>query len=303
MRQLSTRYPERKSRAQTAFLISSSCTFPKSSQLNHVALLEILCCSGRYAFTVLDTHSRPETFFANAIRCFLSSCSSDQPQSDQYESERCKLLELDVFERILGPFFNQGYIVNRGHIAQEKSLRFFGPYFELKDYGILLKIFVEEGGLQALHDKFKALLSRSATPTELVPTTGLAHLIANRMIETNTLDPLHLIDTAKKHSFIDSLSNLTYPASVQSEWQPTDHHQSSGIPLPEEYRSIDTGKKFSNGCSNGRSIKKFGVTYIGENCVICIISRIFKKFLPCFLKRRKFDWTHCQSLMRRWLAD
>ncbi len=221
IQRLPAQYLDQKSYAQNAFLISSSCIFPKleeSDSKTHLALLEILCCSDRYAFTLTDMHSQPEIFFTNAIRCFLSSYSyRSRPNHSTprdktvrpkgYEPSWPQHLELKVIERIVGPFFNQGYIADRGH-TQVKFLRFFGPYFELKDRGILLKIFEEEGGLQALDRKFGAMIEQSATPKELAPTTGFAHLVANQMIETNTFDSLHLPDPAKKSPFTDNLSVL-----------------------------------------------------------------------------------------------
>ncbi|SJL15085.1 uncharacterized protein ARMOST_18567 [Armillaria ostoyae] len=182
--------------AQNAFLISSSCKFPKAEKPEtHLALLKILCCSGRYAFTFTDPRSQPEIFFTNAIQCFLSNQS--EPAHLQHE--------LDVVERILGPFFNQEYITDRDHTL----VRFLGP-FELKDRVILLKIFGEEGGLQALDRKFEAMLERSAMPEELAPTTDFAHLVANQMIKTNAFNPLHLPDYAPKSPFTDNLSVLIH---------------------------------------------------------------------------------------------
>lgn len=106
----------------------------------------------------------------------------------------------------MGPFFNQGYITDVGHM-QVKFLRFFGPYFELKDCKVLLKIFKEEGGLQALGKKFIAMLKQSAMPKELAPTIGLAHLVTNQMIETNTFNTLHLPEIGKL-PFTHNLSML-----------------------------------------------------------------------------------------------
>ncbi len=195
---LSAQDPEQKTCAQNAFLISSSCIFPKTEKpKTRLALLKILCCSDRYAFTLTDTHSQPEIFFTNAIRCFLSS---------QSKAGHLRY-EMNVVERILGPFFNQGYITDRDH-TQVKFLRFFGSYFELKDRKILLDKFEEAGGLRALSVKYSDLLRGSATPEELAPGIGFAHLITNQMIETNIFDPLHLLDSAKKPPYIDNLSVL-----------------------------------------------------------------------------------------------
>ncbi len=191
---LHTQDLQQKTCAQNAFLISSSCKFPRAEKPEtRLALLKILCYSVHYAFMFTDPCSQPEIFFTNAIRCFLSNPSKlAHMQHEQI-----------VVERILGSFFNQD-ITDRDHT----SARFLSP-FELKDRGILLKELEEAGGLHALSKKYRALLrSGSVIPEVLAPSTGFAHLIANQIIKTNTFDPLHLSDYAPKSPFTNNLSVL-----------------------------------------------------------------------------------------------